>query len=129
MLMKAVLQAIPSYCMNSFLLPLSLGEEIYKMMKSFWWGTSGRRSKGIKWLAWEKLAVDKDQGGIGFRNLYDFNLALQGKQGCKFISNSDALVSKIFKAKYFFEGGFFGFTSRPQSEFYMEKHPEFLDFG
>ena len=40
-LIKAVGQVIPSYCMSTFLLPISLSEELQKMMNSF---SSGARS-------------------------------------------------------------------------------------
>lgn len=37
-LVKVVLQAIPSFCMSIFLIPPSLCDEIQKMINSFWWG-------------------------------------------------------------------------------------------
>ncbi|KHN24119.1 Putative mitochondrial protein, partial [Glycine soja] len=43
---------------------------------------------------------------LGFRNLHGFNLALLGKQGWKFIANQDVLVTRFFKARYFFGGKF-----------------------
>ena len=45
--------------------------------------------------------MERDFGGMRFRNLQAFNLSILGKQGWKFISNQDAIVSKVFKAKYF----------------------------
>jgi len=39
-LIKYVAQLIPTYCMSSFLLPTTLGEEIQKMLNSFWWGSN-----------------------------------------------------------------------------------------
>ncbi|CAN1121541.1 Uncharacterized mitochondrial protein AtMg00310 [Linum perenne] len=41
---------------------------------------------------------------MGFRDLHGFNLALLGKQGWNLLTNPDALVSKIFKAKYYPKG-------------------------
>jgi hypothetical protein len=35
-LIKSVAQAIPSYCMSVFLLPSSIGDDIEKMLNSFW---------------------------------------------------------------------------------------------
>jgi len=37
-LIKYVAQSIPTYRMSSFLLPTTLGDEIQKMLNSFWWG-------------------------------------------------------------------------------------------
>lgn len=50
-LIKSVAQAIPSYCMCMYLIPPSLGDEIQKMLNSFWWGSNNSESKGIKWLS------------------------------------------------------------------------------
>nr|KYP34809.1 Transposon TX1 uncharacterized [Cajanus cajan] len=70
---------------------------------------SNRHSrKGIHWLSWEKLSMRKEHGGMGFRNLYGFNLAMLGKQGWKFLTNQDAIVTRVFKAKYFPRGDFLG---------------------
>ncbi|CAN1127826.1 Uncharacterized mitochondrial protein AtMg00310 [Linum perenne] len=43
---------------------------------------------------------------MGFRDLHGFNLALLGKQGWNLLTNPDALVSKIYKAKYYPNGDF-----------------------
>ncbi|PNX60053.1 ribonuclease H [Trifolium pratense] len=62
-LIKSVAQAIPAYCMNIILLPNSLGEELERMINSFWWGSNKSSSRGIKWLRWEKLAIRQEYGG------------------------------------------------------------------
>ena len=48
----------------------------------------------------------KEFGGLGFRDYQTFNLAMLGKQGWKFLSNPNAWVTRIFKAKYFSDGVF-----------------------
>jgi hypothetical protein len=58
-MIKSVLQSIPSYIMSIFLIPSSLCDEIEKMMNSFWWGHNKEQSKGIHWLSWERLAMHK----------------------------------------------------------------------
>jgi hypothetical protein len=80
-LVKSVAQAIPTYCMSTILLPETLGEELERMINSFWWGTNKASGRGINWLRWEKLAMRKEHGGMGFRHFYGFNLAMLGKQG------------------------------------------------
>jgi hypothetical protein len=52
-LIKSVLQSIPTYFMSIFTIPSSLCDEIEKMMNSFWWGHSGSTNKGIHWLSWD----------------------------------------------------------------------------
>jgi hypothetical protein len=49
-MIKSVLQAIPSYVMSVYFLPDSTIKEMERMINSFWWG-GGTNNKGIKWLA------------------------------------------------------------------------------
>nr|KYP39960.1 Putative ribonuclease H protein At1g65750 family [Cajanus cajan] len=107
-LIKAVAQAIPSYCMSTFLLPTSLEDEIQRRLNSFWWGSNHHTGRGIKWLSWEKLTMRKEYGGMGFCHLHGFNLAMLGKQGWNLQSTPDALFTRIFKARYFTQGDFLG---------------------
>lgn len=100
-LLKSVAQAIPSYCMSMYLIPESLGEEIQCMLNSFWWDTKRRELRGINWLSWEKLTMPKKFGGMAFRDLYAFNLAMLGKQGWRLVTEPNVLVTRLFKAKIF----------------------------
>ena len=50
-LLKTVVQAIPTYAMSVFLFPLSLFEELERMMNSFWWGRGPKKEKGICWTS------------------------------------------------------------------------------
>lgn len=45
--------------------------------------------------------MSKRQGGLGFRNLYGFNIALLGKHVWNFLQNPNTLVSRLYKVKYF----------------------------
>ena len=108
--LKTVVHSIPSYVMSVFLIPLCLCEELEKMMNSFWLGKNGRVHDGIKWKSWDKLCHHKVTGGLGFRRLYEFNLAILGKLGWKLLQEPHSLVAKVFKARYY-----------PSSSFLKEK--------
>jgi len=105
-MIKSVLQAIPAYVMSIFQLPHTLIDSIEKMLNSFWWGNGKTTQRGIHWMNWEKLSAPKIHGGMGFKDLSAFNLAMLGKQGWKFITEPDTLVARIFKARYFPSGSY-----------------------
>jgi hypothetical protein len=74
-LIKSVVQAIPTYVMGGFKLPAGLCEELEQMIRYFLWGEEKGQRK-IHWLSWEKLLQSKCHGGIGFRDMCKFNQAL-----------------------------------------------------
>jgi hypothetical protein len=45
--------------MSSILLEESLGDELEKMINSFWWGSNKNSGRCINWIRWEKLAMRK----------------------------------------------------------------------
>lgn len=98
-LIKAVLEAIPTYVMSCFKLPKGILEEAEKIIRRLWWGS--KNSKGITWLSWAKLCRPKVNGGMGCRDLECFNLALLAKQAWRITTNPDLLLSRILKATYF----------------------------
>ena len=77
-LIKAVAQAVPSYTMSCFKLPDTLCEELTEMVRQFWWGQV-KEEKKLAWRSWEKMCPLKEKGGMGFRDLKKFNLALLAK--------------------------------------------------
>lgn len=99
-LIRAVAQAIPTYYMSCFLLPKGLCNRIEKVVCSFWWGSTGSKKK-IHWTAKDNLFRSKHSGGLGFKTLRDFNLAMLAKQVWRFHTEPNSLISRCFKAKYF----------------------------
>ena len=97
-LIKAVAQAVPTYTMSCFQLPKTLCDDSENMMRNFWWGQRNHESK-LAWVSWKKMCKSKLYGGMGFRNLQAFNLALLAKQGWRILTNPTSLVARVFKAK------------------------------
>ncbi|PNY14675.1 ribonuclease H [Trifolium pratense] len=98
-MIKSVLQAIPAYVMSVYLLPDAIIKDIERMMNSFWWG-GGTNNKGIRWMAWDRMAIPKGQGGMGFRDLHSFNLAMIAKQGWNIMTKPHTLLAKLYKARW-----------------------------
>lgn len=97
---KAVLQAMPIFSMSCFLLPKSLCVEMEKILNRFWWGKGGNRHD-LHWSCWFDLCQAKDDGGLNFRDMGKFNIALLAKQGWRLITKSDSLLARILKARYY----------------------------
>ncbi|KAL0432445.1 UNVERIFIED_CONTAM: putative mitochondrial protein [Sesamum latifolium] len=112
-LIKSVIQAVPTYAMGCFKLPITLLREIQGMIAGFWWGNQGKHK--IHWLLWNRLCDSKLVGGLGFRQLHLFNLAMLAKHLWRIMLHPESLLSRILKARYFPTGDVFTATlgSRP----------------
>ncbi|XP_019177733.1 PREDICTED: uncharacterized protein LOC109172938 [Ipomoea nil] len=97
-LLKSVAQAMPTYTMSIYLLPMTLCVSLERLMNRYWWGKSNVVD-GIHWMAWDRMCVPKKHGGMGFKRLHEFNLALLGKQGWRMLTCPESLVARIFKAR------------------------------
>ena len=51
-------------------------------------------------MAWDHLCQPKNQGGLGFKHLHDFNQAMLSKAVWHFLMDKDSLCVQAIKAKY-----------------------------
>ncbi|WZZ34229.1 hypothetical protein YC2023_017630 [Brassica napus] len=99
-MIKSILLALPTYVMSTFLLPLEICENLASAIAQFWW-SSNPPKRGIHWAKWEKVCLPKEEGGIGFRLIHEFNLALLAKQLWRLVQYPDSLVARVLRRRYF----------------------------
>jgi hypothetical protein len=98
-LLKSVVQAKPIHGMSCFLLSKSSCTKFTSVMGKFW--CSGNLDKrSMHWLAWDKLAIPKNQGGMGFRDMQVFNAALLGKHAWRILMKPNSLCSQVLRTRY-----------------------------
>ncbi|XP_033139542.1 uncharacterized protein LOC117131581 [Brassica rapa] len=99
-MIKSILLALPTYVMSTFLLPLEICENLASAIAQFWW-SSNPPKRGIHWAKWEKVCLPKEEGGIGFHLIHEFNLALLAKQLWRLVQYPDSLVARVLRGRYY----------------------------
>ncbi|XP_060967073.1 uncharacterized protein LOC115703967 [Cannabis sativa] len=88
-LLKSVIQVIPTYTMACFRIPSATCHSLESIMANFW---------------------SKKDGGLGFRSLVHFNQALLAKQAWRILKQPNSIVSKILFARYYPNSSFLNST-------------------
>ena len=95
-LIKTVTQAVPTYTMSIFKIPKQICEDINSVLARYWWGQL-QGEKKVHWMSWSRLCKSKKMGGLGFRDLHAFNLALLAKQAWKLVQKTTPCFTVFIK--------------------------------
>jgi hypothetical protein len=102
-MIKAIAQSMATYIMGVFKLPFSVCDDLTKLVRDFWWGSSdGARKTHL--IGWSKLTRSKAQGGMGFRDMRIFNQALLAHQAWYLLKSPESLCARVQEEKYYPQG-------------------------
>ena len=77
-LLKSTLSNLPTYYLSLFTIPKSMATRLERIKRNFLWGSSVECFK-YPLVAWEKVCLPHQLGGLGIWKLAPFNQALLGK--------------------------------------------------
>ena len=119
-LINAVLLSIHMYWSQIYILPKSVLKEITKICRSFLCSGQAYSSKP-SYIAWEKTCCDKNQGGLGFRNVEVWNVANLGKYVWAVANKQDNIWIKWINSVYVKDGDWWDFVPTSSSSWYWKK--------
>uniref|UniRef100_A0A803NZ18 Reverse transcriptase domain-containing protein n=2 Tax=Cannabis sativa TaxID=3483 RepID=A0A803NZ18_CANSA len=99
-LINSVLQTIPNYCMSTAVVPLTLCNELDRILARFWWRGNSEKNRYCALKSWNDLCQPKACGGLGFRRLADMNVALLAKLFWMVLKEEDKLWVQLLRDKY-----------------------------
>lgn len=82
--------ALPTYTMQTTLLPRYFCNSLERKNRDFIWGAHEGTRK-CHTIGWNTFCQSRKQGGMGFRDLYDFSQALMMKLGWGLVAKPEAL--------------------------------------
>jgi hypothetical protein len=103
-LLKSVLTSLPVYAFSFFKAPSGIISSIDSLLINFFWG-GGEDSRKTSWTTWNSICLRKEYGGLGVRQLREFNTALLGKWCWRMLADREGLWFRVLVARYGLERG------------------------
>ncbi|KAM6584506.1 hypothetical protein CsatB_011508 [Cannabis sativa] len=99
-LIQSVVASIPVYTMSTFLLPLTVCDELDKVVRKFWWIEGSDKTRFLTLTSWDSICKPKMHGGLGIKKFSDLNMALISKLDWTLASGEEKPWCSLFLAKY-----------------------------
>ena len=100
MIIKLVVTVLPNHVMSCYRLPKATAKKTDDRGSTILVESKGKH-KGMHWKSWDKVCVNKDEGGLEFKDITDFNIAMLGKQLWRLIEKPNTLFARVFKGRYY----------------------------
>lgn len=82
-LITSVLQSTPIYILSAIFPPMCVINELRRIFAKFFWINKETR-KSKHWSTWKKICLPKQEGGLGFRSMFEVSKALYDKVWWRF---------------------------------------------
>jgi len=106
-LLKSVLTSLSVYALSFFKAPSGIISSIKSLFNNFFWGGSEDHRK-ISWIGWHDVCLQTEYGGLGVRQLKEFNFALLGKWCWRMLVDRGGFWYRVLVACYGEVGGRLG---------------------
>ena len=98
-LIRSVLSNMPTYLLSLFWLPKGVKLRLDKIQRDFLWG-GGSLERKFHLINWDSVCQSKEKGGLGIRNLSNFNTALLGNWCWRFTMEDSSTWRSVINLKY-----------------------------
>lgn len=98
-LIKSALQSIPIYYMATAQVPKKVILQLEGLTRRFFWGALDKQ-RYMSYIAWDKLKLPRDRGGLAIRDFESVNQALLMKSLWKLAKKADTQWVNLVIAKY-----------------------------
>jgi len=98
-LVKLVFTFLLLFYLSFFKAPQVVCDKIISIQRRFLWGW-GREKRSIPWVSWENLCKPMEEGGLGIKNVRNFNGTLLAKWKWRLMGEEKGMWKEILVSKY-----------------------------
>lgn len=99
-LIKSMVQSLPIFIMQSFMLPKGTLIKMDTLIRGFFWGVKDSQAHKLYLKSWSSICMSKSKGGLGIRSMVDINQIMLSKLAWNLCVESKKPWIKLIKAKY-----------------------------
>jgi len=98
-LIKLIFTSLPLFYLSFFKALQVVCDKMVTIQRRFLWGW-GRKKRSIPWVSWENVCKPTGEGGLGIKNVRNFNGALLAKWKWRLMGEEKGMWKEILFSKY-----------------------------
>ncbi|XP_056692023.1 uncharacterized protein [Spinacia oleracea] len=119
-LINSVLLSLHMYWAQIFILPKQVLQNVNKVCRAFLWSGQAYSNKPSN-ISWDRSCCDKKYGGLGFRDVFKWNIASMGKYVWAIASKQDNVWIKWINAVYVKDGDWWTYQPKASASWYWKR--------